>query len=223
MSNAMVDMSRTLFETFLEKVVVPHVFSDEERRLGSGALTDKATKDVASSKRIDDRIPYLMTISGKGGYVPGDAFTTRAPYRNITLLDHVLSVARGAVLFGEIDLKASGVSADLESRLAILIATGFLHDADKMLGKSRQDELRPEDIEALMQRYGIAAWLQAHGASIRPADLLSMINAVEMTRSDLIRPGMRLLSAQEKADAGYVRLADRLDSLFLDSRRASMR
>lgn len=215
----MVDLSRTLFETFLEKVVVPHVFSDEERRLGSGALTDKAAKDVASSKRIDDRIPYLMTISGKGGYVPGDAFTTRAPYRNITLLDHVLSVARGAVLFGEIDLKASGVSADLEPRLAILIATGFLHDADKMLGKSRQDELRPEDIEALMQRYGIAAWLQAHGASIRPSDLLSMINAVEMTRSDLIRPGMRLLSAQEKADAGYVRLADRMDGLFLDSRK----
>lgn len=215
----MTELSRSLFESFLDDVVVPYVFSDAERHRGSGSLTDKSAKDIASGKRIDDRIPYLMTLSGKGGYVDGEAFKAREPYRNVSLLDHVLSVARGAAVFAEIDLRASGVTEGLEQRLAIVIVTGFLHDADKMLRLSRLEEIRPVDIDALLLRYGIEGWLRKHAASIRQADLLSMINAVEITRSDMIKVGMRLLSAQEKADVGYVRLADRLDGLFLDSRK----
>lgn len=215
----MSDLSKSLFESFLEAVVATHVFSNAERNLGSGALTDRAAKDITAGKRIDDRIPYLMTVSGKGGYVPGERFNDREPFRNVTLLDHILSVARGAAVFAELDLRAAGVTEGLAPRLAQLIATGFLHDADKMLQMSRQDELRTADIEALVQRYGIGDWLRSQGADMRPSDLLAMINAVEVTRSDLIKPGMRLLSPQEKADTHYVRLADRLDGLFLDSRK----
>lgn len=215
----MANLTRTLFESFLENVVTPHVFSDSERGRGSGSMTDKVAKDVAAGKRIDDRIPYLMTLSGKGGYVPGEAFKAREPYRNVNLLDHLLSVARGALIFAEIDLRASGVTEGLAQRLAVVIATGFLHDADKMLEMSRLEELQPADISALMGRYGVEAWLKMQGVQIRPSDLLSMVNAVEMTRADLMKPGARLLSVQEKADAGYVRLADRLDGLFLDSRK----
>jgi hypothetical protein len=215
----MIETSKILFESFLQDVVATHVFSDCERTRGAGPLNDLAAKAVKSGKRIDDRIPYLMTLSGKGGYVDGPGFAARASYRNVTLLDHVLSVARGAAIFGEIDLVAAGQSEGLARRIAVLIATGFLHDADKMLGLSRQDELTPDAIEELMKRYGVDAWLTQYGASLPAADLLSMINAVEMTRSDLLKPGMRLISAREKGDAAYVRLADRLDGNFLDSRK----
>lgn len=216
----MITKSKNLFESFLDAVIRVHVFSDAERNHGSGALSDAASKSVEAGKRIDDRIPYLMTLSGKGGHVDGPAFAKRKPFRNVTLLDHVLSVARGAALFAEIDLKAAGQDEDLAKRIAILIATGFLHDADKMLGFSRQDDLTPEDVESLMQRYGVSSWLKSHGVDLSAPDMLTMINAVEMTRSDLIKPGMRLISAREKADAAYVRLADRLDGLFLDTRKS---
>lgn len=216
----MTSISKTIFESFLEAVVQVHVFSDAERKISSGLLSDKAAKEVASGKRIDDRIPYLMTISGKGGYVDGDNFMARLPFRNITLLDHVVSVARGAAVFAETDLRASGVADDaLARRIAILIATGFLHDADKMLGLSRLEELTAAHIGSLMERYGIAYWLTSHGVEVSADDMLSMINAVEMTRSDMIKPGTRLLSAQEKGDVAYVRLSDRLDGIFLDSRK----
>lgn len=214
-----VSIAKPLFEDFLEQVVKMRVFSPEEMTRSGGPLTEKSAKDVASGRRIDDRIPYLMTVSGKGGYVPGAGFAARAPYRNITLLDHIISVARGASVFAEIDLRASGVVSGLETRIALIIATGFLHDADKMLGMSRLEELSPDHIEGLMSRYGVHAYLEAHGAPVAPADMLTRINAVEMTRSDILRPGMRLLSPQEKTDMGYVRLADRLEGHFLDSRK----
>lgn len=217
----MIETSKALFEDFLERVVRTHVFSDPERARADGPLTEKSAKDVASGRRIDDRTPYLMTVSGKGGYVPGPGFADRAPYRNITLLDHLISVARGAAVFAEIDLRASGVVSGLEPRIALIIATGFLHDADKMLGMSRLEGLTPDHIEGLMSRYGVHAYLEAHGAPAPAEDMLSRINAVEMTRSDILRPGMRLLSPQERGDMGYVRLADRLEGHFLDSRKGA--
>lgn len=215
----MTEISKALFEDLLERVVRPHVFSDPERARADGPLTEKSAKDVASGRRIDDRIPYLMTVSGKGGYVTGPGFAARSPYRNITLLDHLISVARGAAVLAELDLRASGATGGLESRIALIIATGFLHDADKMLGMSRLEGLTSDHIEGLMSRYGVHAYLEAHGAPVPAEDMLTRINAVEMTRSDLLRPGMRLLSPQERADMGYVRLADRLEGHFLDSRK----
>lgn len=216
-----ISISKRLFEDFLERVVKRHVFSDTERALSDGPLTEKSAKDVSSGRRIDDRIPYLMTVSGKGGYAPGPGFAARAPYRNITLLDHILSVARGAAVFAEIDLRANGAVSALEHRVALIIATGFLHDADKLLGMSRLEGLTPDHIEGLMSRYGVHAYLEAHGAPAPAADMLTRINAVEMTRSDILRPGMRLLSPQERGDMGYVRLADRLEGHFLDSRKGA--
>jgi len=215
----MIEIATTLFETFLEGVVKSHVFADTERALADGPLTEKAQKDIASGRRIDDRTPYLMTLSGKGGYVPGPAFAAREPYRNITLLDHLISVARGAAVFAEIDLRASGVTEELEARIATLIAVGFLHDADKMLSMSRQEDLTATHIATLMARYGVDAYLETHGVRITTDHMLSLINAVEVTRSDVLRPGMTLLSTREKQDAGYVRLADRLEGHFLDSRK----
>ena len=166
-----------------------------------------------------------MTVSGKGGYVEGDAFSGREHFRNVTLLDHSISVARGGAVFLELDLRAYGLDeASLKMRVAEAIAVGFLHDADKMLGLDRTSELLAEDKEkdsvaTLMERYGITLWLERQGLQISPAAMLAKINAVEVTRSDFIPPDGVLLQPSEIRNSGYIKLADRLDGIFLDSQK----
>lgn len=212
----MLTISRELFETFLRMVVIGGAFSDEERTLGTGPLTERTANEIADSKRIDHRVPYLCRISGKGGHIEGPEATKRKRFRNVTLLDHLVSVARGAAVFAELDLRACGVPEEhMRPRIATLIAVGFLHDADKVLGRSRAEDLTPDDIASLLPRYHVDGFLRETGVTITPADLWSMIQTVEMSRSGSLRPGMRLLSAEEITDCQYVRLADRLEGIFL--------
>ncbi|MBS0513653.1 MAG: hypothetical protein JSR42_21075 [Proteobacteria bacterium] len=214
----MLSIAPQLFKKFLDTVVIDGVFSDSERALTAGPLGAKSAQEVASGRRIDHRTPYLMTVSGKGGYLPGPDFSKRESFRNITLLDHLVSVARGGAVLAELDLRAVGVNdTGIRSRIALLIAVGFLHDTDKILGLSRTDELKPEHVENLLQRFHVDRFLEVTGVRVSPADLLSMIHAVEVSRSGTLKPGMRLLTAEEHADCGYVRLADRLEGLFLNS------
>ncbi|MCG5508764.1 hypothetical protein [Ectothiorhodospira lacustris] len=214
----MLNISRDLFESFMRTAVIGGAFSNEERTLGTGPLAEKTQKDITSGKRIDHRTPYLCRVSGKGGHVEGPSVIKRLQFRNVSLLDHLVSVARGACVFAELDLRAMGVSEDrIRPRLAILIAVGFLHDADKILGRERVEEITSDDIAQLLQRYRIDEFLKASGVEISPEDLLSMIHGVEVSRSGSLRSGMRLLSAEEAGDCHYARLADRLEGLFLNS------
>ncbi|NYS26392.1 hypothetical protein HUK65_15505 [Rhodobacteraceae bacterium 2376] len=210
--------SKELFEEFTRRVVIGGAFSPEERARDGRLLSEKAARDILARKRIDDRSPWLMRISGKGGYVPGPAFETRKRFRNVSLLDHIVSVARGAAVFAEIDLRGASVAeTEIRTRVARAIVIGFLHDADKMLGKERSEDLSTDDIDLLIQRYRIQSFMDWSGVRMIPADMLSMIHGVEVSRSGSLRPGMRLLSSQEVGDCTYVRLADRLDGIFLDS------
>ena len=214
----MLSIAPKFYETFLRTVVRRAAFGTDERQRSAGPLPDKTAKMIAEKKRIDHRTPWLMTVSGKGGFVPGSAFADRERFRNISLLDHLVSVARGAAVFAELDLRAAGIEdVKIRPRIALLIAVGFLHDADKILKLSRTDDMTPANIEGLMARYRITEYLEASGVRLAPADLLSMIHAVEVTRSGTLKPGMRLLSVEEMKDCAYVRLADRLEGLFLDS------
>ncbi|MCG5525956.1 hypothetical protein LRB11_13610 [Ectothiorhodospira haloalkaliphila] len=214
----MLNISRDLFESFMRTVVIGGAFSNEERTLGTGPLAEKTQKDIISGKRIDHRTPYLCRVSGKGGYAEGPTAIKRLQFRNVSLLDHLVSVARGACVFAELDLRAMGVPEDkIHLRIAILIAVAFLHDADKILGRERVDYLTPDDIGQLLQRYRIDKFLEASGIKVSPEDLLSMIHGVEVSRSGSLRPGMRLLSAEEAGDCHYARLADRLEGIFLHS------
>lgn len=214
----MLDTSRTLFESFLDMVVNGGVFSSEERDRTGNLNSDKVKKEIEAGRRIETRTPWLMTLSGKGGYAEGAEFEKRAPFRNVTLLDHLVSVTRGAAVFAEIDLTEAGIQAeDLRIRIARIIAVAFLHDADKMLDSPRKT-LTGEDIGGLLKRYRVDSFLEAAGAQTETATLLSMINAVEVTRSDMLAPGQKILRDPEKTDALYIRLADRLDGLFLDTR-----
>ena len=90
---------------FLASVVLDHVFSESELFRGSGPLDGTRRQQVEAGQRIDQRLPLLLRISGKGGWSPdGDRRATFAAFTNVTLLDHLLSVTRGALDFGAIDL-----------------------------------------------------------------------------------------------------------------------
>lgn len=212
----MLTLSRELFQTFMRTVVIRGAFSAEERTLGTGPLAEKTARDIAAGRRIDHRVPYLCRVSGKGAVSAGTDSMRRLRFRNVSLLDHMVSVARGAAVFAELDLRACGIPEErIRPRISLLIAIGFLHDADKILARSRAEDLMPDDIAGLLSRYHVDAFLQDAGITVSAADIWSMIQEVEVSRAGSLRPGMRLLSAEETGDCQYVRLADRLDGIFL--------
>lgn len=212
-------VSQAIYEKFLAVVVNDHVFSADERMAGMGPLSEARAKAIAAGRQIDARAPRLQRLSGKGGHIKGPAFATRRIFRNVTLLDHVASVTRGALVLGELDLRGVGYAdeAGLVSRLAIIAATAFLHDADKMLEKSRLDDLTVADIDLLIGRYGVDKFLAAHGVRLGGAELLPRIHNAETGRHGRILPGASLLTLDAVQDCAYVRLADRLDGAFLQT------
>ncbi len=217
----MIETSRSVYGNFLADVVREGVFSDEQRTRGARRpLGDKAKHAIDKGDRIDDRTPFLATVSGKGGWIRGPEFDRRKLFKNVTLIDHLVSVVRGALVFGEIDLRAAGVpESELPARLARIAAVAFLHDADKMLQRDRQMEIRPADVEGLMRDYGIVRFLAKFGQSLDAQRMTSLIDQVETTRANRMRPGAPILSLQEVRDCAYVTLADRLDGAYLDTRK----
>ena len=213
--------SKAVYGSFLEDVVRQGVFSEEQRTRGAGRpLGDKAKRAIEQGERIDDRAPFLATVSGKGGWIRGPEFDRRKPFMNVTLIDHLVSVVRGALVFAEIDLRAAGVPEnELSGRLARLAAVAFLHDADKMLQRDRRMEIRPADVEGLMQDYGVVPFLAKFGQALDAERMMSLIDQVETTRANRMRPGASILSGQEVRDCAYVTLADRLDGAYLDTRK----
>ena len=217
----MLEVARAVYRKFLECVVARGVFSDAQRTLGTGRpLGNSVLDDVESGARLDGRTPLLGILSGKGGWVPGRAFASREPFVNVTLLDHLASVVRGALVLAEIDLRASAVRiAELPARLARIAAVAFLHDADKILERDRIDALSPDDVARLMREYCVSDFLAAFGQAPDPSRMTALIDQVEITRANRMRAGVALPSLQEIQDCTYVTLADRLDGAFLDTRR----
>jgi hypothetical protein len=217
-----------IFATFVDIVVKEGVFSDEERARPTrgGApieLSEDRRREIARDKEIDTRVPYLMRVSGKGGRAPHGADRARYErFRNVTLLDHLTSVVRGALVIAEIDLRAAGIDEDaLRRRLARIAAIAFLHDGDKMLGRARSEKLMPDDFVSLAGRYRVDRFLGEFHVRMDGADLLQFVSNVEITRHDLLVPGARLPSADDVGDCAYIRLADRLDGVFLDERKGT--
>lgn len=224
----MIRTAAEVFERFVDIVVREGVFSDEERaRPTKGRapidLPEERRREIARDKAIDTRVPYLMRVSGKGGRAPKEADRARyEQFRNVTLLDHLASVVRGALVIAEIDLRAAGLEEGaLRRRLARIATTAFLHDGDKMLGRARVEKLVPDDFTGLTKRYRLDRFLAEFQARMDGAELLQLVSNVEITRHDLLVPGARLPSADDVGDCAYVRLADRLDGAFLDERKGT--
>ena len=216
-------LSHAIYKCFLKTVVREGVFSEEELARGAVPLGDEIAKAVRAGKRLDHRLPYLARISGKGG--TDSRGVCHDAVHNISLLEHVTSVARGALVFAEQDLRAAKDQDDdaaLGVRLARVLAVGFLHDADKMVDRGRE-LLDTETVAELMQRYCVDGFLGEWKASASPEWMLAMIDQAEVSRAGRLQPGGVMLSVTDRADAGYVRCADRVEGRFLaDGPRAAV-
>lgn len=221
------ELAHDVYQRLLDIVVADGVFSETERSKNGRLLSDEEKKKIDQHKKIDARIPYLMRVSGKGGWTkaveefegtlgrPG-----RKSFVNVSLLEHILSVTRGALVIAELDLRKICVdNEELETRLARIAAVAFLHDADKMLDQDRSVDLTPEDIDTLVKRYSVDKFLDSYALSI-PSDLLvGLIDAVEVSRAAQFVPGRPLVPQALAKDCLYIRLADRLDGAFLNTNK----
>ena len=82
---------------------------------------------------------------------------------------------------------------------------------NKILEQARGDRLQPAQIADLMARYGLDAFLGRHAQPLSGAEMLALIEQVETTQAGRLQAVPRAA----RHDCTYVRLADRLDSRFL--------
>ena len=196
-----------VYGCFLQECVVARVGGD---RVGQSSRT--------SAGKIDGRPVRLVTISGKGGWSKNQDEAERwGENDNISLLDHLLSVTRGALIFWLSDApRAWSSEADLEEieRLAhALVCIAFLHDIDKDLGLRRGEEISVAAVSERMVRYGIDEFLLKRELRISPAAMLNYIEEVEGTQAAR-SPAAPDYNRRIAAVCRYVELADKLEGTF---------
>ena len=196
-----------VYGAFLDECVMAHVGKD---RVGVPAKT--------SAGKIDGRPVRLVTISGKGGWSADPDLVERwAKNDNISLLDHLLSVARGALMFWLADApRAWSSQADLDEieRLAYaVVCIAFLHDVDKDLGLRRGEKIHEDAVAERMRRYGIDEFLVRHRHRISPAAMLNYIEEVEGTQAAR-SPAAPDFDWRIAATCRYIELADKLEGFF---------
>ena len=196
-----------VYGAFLDECVLERVAKD---RVGEPA------KPAAG--KIDGRPVRLVTISGKGGWSSDPGLAERwAKNDNISLLDHLLSVARGALMFWLADTpRAWSSQTDLKEieRLAYAVTCiAFLHDIDKDLGLARGEEIAAAAVAERMARYGIDEFLVNHGLRVSPAAMLNYIEEVEGTQAAR-SPAAPDYDRRIAATCRYVELADKLEGTF---------
>lgn len=209
------ELAQTVYADFFAAVVEAHVLNERE-----GDLTDNAGERVAKGTHIDNRVVRLMAISGKGGWDADPAKNARyAKNTNVSLLDHLLSVVRGAMLLYALDCLGRNPDMDearLKRHLRVIAALAFLHDLDKMLGLPRGDELQTGQVDAALDRYGIAAFLDAAQTRLDAEQIRYLIEKVEGSQAGRHFPATLPPRELETLPA-YVGLADKLDGAWLSS------
>ena len=201
------DAAAEVYFAFIDECLAPHVGAD---RVG--------TPTKPSAGKIDGRPVRLVTISGKGGWSEDSELTERwAKNDNISLLDHLLSVARGALMFWLADAPRPWSSApDLEELARIghaVVSIAFLHDIDKDLGLPRGTEISVDAVTERMHRYGIDQFLRRRNLRISPAAMRNYIEEVEGTQTAR-SPAAPDYDRRIAATCRYVELADKLEGMF---------
>ena len=197
-----------VYGAFLDECVVARVSKDRDGPDGK-----------KSDTKIDGRPVRLVTISGKGGWSSDPAKAERWERNdNISLLDHLLSVARGALMFWLADAPRSWSSetelAEIERLAYAVVCISFLHDIDKDLDLPRGEEIDVADVEERMRRYGIDEFLAKRRIRISPAAMLNYIEEVEGTQA--ARSSAASDYDREIAKTcRYVELADKLEGKFM--------
>lgn len=209
-----VALAAKVYADFMAEVVEVHVITDR-----TGPLPDdKKRKGQDAGKLVDTRIPRLLTLSGKGGYHPDPVLrSSYAQSANVTLLDHLLSVVRGALTFAVLDLLAANPQADrqaLVENLRRLAAIGFLHDLDKELGLARNAALPLDTVAVRWIRYGLDRFTSGATPALTPDQVRALIEQVEASQAYRSPPNVsppRVIASLMP----YVALADKLDGLWL--------
>ncbi len=196
-----------VYGAFLDECVVARVSKDRD---GPDAKT--------SDTKIDGRPVRLVTISGKGGWSSAPELAERWERNdNISLLDHLLSVARGALMFWLADAPRPWSSeadlAEIERLAYAVVCIAFLHDIDKDLDLPRGAEIDVADVEERMRRYGIDEFLANHRIRISPAAMLNYIEEVEGTQAARSSVALDYDRGIAKT-CRYVELADKLEGKF---------
>ena len=196
-----------VYGAFLDECVVARVSED---RIGP--------KRKTSRTKIDGRPVRLVTISGKGGYSTDPELAERwGRNDNISLLDHLLSVARGALMFWLADAPRPWSDeehvAEIEWLAHAVVCIAFLHDVDKDLGLRRGKEIDITDVEERMRRYGIDRFLASRYIRISPAAMLNYIEEVEGSQAAR-SPAAPDYDRRISTTCRYVELADKLEGAF---------
>jgi hypothetical protein len=207
-------VTSAIYQRFLQDVLDAYVLKE---RSGS-PLGEKQKQACQEGREIDPRTLYLMSISGKGGWHDDpDKWERYRHCLNITLLDHLLSVVRGAMVLAALDWLLDNPEMDeteLRQRLTVIAAIGFLHDLDKMLKLPRDESLTLEHIRIAVERYGITAFLTVEGVELSDEQIRFLIEQAEDSqryRHPVVIPPHR---AWKHAVERYVKLADKLDGLW---------
>ena len=205
-------LAKAVYEAFMREVVEKHVLTDRV-----GALSAQKQKKVDTKLDIDVRPVRLMTISGKGGWsADPDVRERYAGSTNVTLLDHLLSVVRGAVTFAALDTLAANPELDrdtLRSELRVVAAIAFMHDLDKDLGLTRDSALPLGPLAERWSAYGLDGFVGPELA-LRPDQIRALIEHAETSqvhRSPAVTAPPRAIRHLMR----YVALADKLDGLWL--------
>ena len=205
-----------VYGAFLEECVDRHVLNDR-------AQTLEVNQKKASDTKIDGRPIRLVTISGKGGWSADATLAQRWQHNdNISLLDHLLSVVRGALMFWLADApRAWSSEADRKEieRLAYAVAgIAFLHDIDKDIGLKRGEKITAANVEERMSRYGIDRFLSDHHVRTSPDAMLNYIEEVEGTQGAR-SPAAPDYNRRIAATCRYIELADKLEGTFTSTKQ----
>lgn len=198
-----------VYGEFLQNCVIEKIGLDRIGKLGR-----------VSPTKIDGRPVRLVTISGKGGWSDNPKKAEEwATYANISLLDHCLSIARGALMFYVIqasdDVGITGSWEEIKHLAYALVCIAFLHDIDKDLQLERGTSISVSSVAERMSRYGIDSFLSSKGVSISPPAMLNYIEEVEVSQSAR-SPAALDYDRNIAAMSLYVEVADKLEGMFLD-------
>jgi hypothetical protein len=217
MNNAMQRANRiagTIYQRFLQDVLEACVLKERS----GPPLGERQKQACQEGREIDPRTLYLMSISGKGGWDDDPGKWKRYRHnQNVTLLDHLLSVVRGAMLLAALDWLLDNPEmdeTDLRQRLTMIAVIGFLHDLDKMLGLPRDEALTLEHVRMAVERYGITPFLAAERVALSDEQIRFLIEQAEDSQRYRNPADIPPPRAWKQAVERYVKLADKLDGLW---------
>lgn len=213
------ELASAVYKRFIEHVLIGGVFSDAEREIASGPMGETTLKGISAGTKQDIRPAFMSIVSGKGGWSADEQERAKyARFTNVSLVDHLTSVVRGATMFGAIDMVAAGVpETEIPRRLAVVAAVAFCHDLDKALFIPRSQDITPDDVAKFAERYAIPGFLSEYGLRFEPEQLLALVSEVERSRSGYIRKDFDMAGMRVPLkDCIYVNMADAMDSLFLN-------